>query len=67
VSPAEATGQVRFFDGSTSLGTKNLNGGSASFNISNLALGVHSITVSYQGDATFNASTSATLSETIDK
>jgi len=44
VSPAGATGQVRFFDGSTSLGTKNLSGGSASFNISNLALGAHSIT-----------------------
>jgi sugar lactone lactonase YvrE len=65
VSPAAATGQVRFFDGSTSIGTKNLSGGSASFSVSNLALGVHSITVSYQGDATFNASTAAALLETI--
>jgi hypothetical protein len=67
VSPAGASGEVRLFDGSTSLGTKNLSGGSASFSISNLALGIHPITVFCQGDATFNASTSAALSETINK
>jgi hypothetical protein len=58
---------VQFFDGSTLLGTGNLSGGSASLSTSNLDLGVHSITASYQGDATSNASTSAALSETINK
>jgi hypothetical protein len=65
VSPSSATGVVQFSEGSTVLGTVNLDGGSASFSISKLGLGTHPITTTYSGDTNFNASTSPVLSEVI--
>jgi Bacterial Ig-like domain (group 3) len=47
VSPGTATGSVRFLDGSTLLGTGTLTAGSATFDISTLALGAHSFTAVY--------------------
>jgi hypothetical protein len=54
------TGTVQFYDGTTALGSPvALAGGSASYSTSTLALGTHSITAVYSGDANFMGSTSA--------
>jgi hypothetical protein len=59
------TGTVTFKDGSTVLATMPVGGGTASYSISTLALGTHSITAVYSGDSNFTARTSSTLKETI--
>jgi hypothetical protein len=54
------TGTVTFLDGMTQLGTATLNAsGQATFTTSTLAVGNHTITVSYSGDAHYNASVGA--------
>jgi Glycoside hydrolase family 44/Bacterial Ig-like domain (group 3) len=59
-------GTMAFSDGTTQLGTASLNSaGSAAFDASNLAIGSHSITAAYSGDANFGASTSAAVLVTI--
>jgi hypothetical protein len=50
------TGTVDFKDGSTLLQTVPLSRGVASVNISSLAVGTHTITAVYSGDATFDGS-----------
>jgi hypothetical protein len=65
VSPATATGTVQFLDGATVLGTGTLTSGSATFSTSTMAVGAHSITAQYSGDAGDNGSTSAVLAQTI--
>jgi hypothetical protein len=68
VKPATSgtpTGTVTFKDGATTLGTGTLSGGKATFTTSALTLGSHSITASYGGDANFTASTSTTLTQTV--
>jgi hypothetical protein len=64
---AAPTGTVTFADGGVPLagGTVTLNTNSASFSISTLSSGTHSITAAYSGDARFAASTSAVLSQGI--
>src|SRR6266516_3324899 len=64
VSPS---GTVTFLDGATTLGTGTLSGGTATFTTSTLAAGSHSITASYGGDGNFNTSTSAVLTQTVNK
>ena len=66
-SPAPATGMVTFFDGTTQLGTGNLDGaGAARFTTTTpLRLGKHSITATYNDDANFLAGTSAALIQLI--
>ncbi len=60
------TGTVIFVDGSTAIDTAILDGsGKAVFITSALAVGVHSITANYAGDANFTSSLSAALSDTI--
>lgn len=62
------TGTVTFFDGSTALGTGavTLNASAvATLSTTVLAVGSHSITASYSGDANYAASTSAAVSETV--
>jgi hypothetical protein len=59
------TGTVTFTDGVTTLGTVPLSGTNATLAISTLAVGNHSITVTYNGDANFAASTSAVLVQTV--
>ena len=61
------TGAVTFKDGANVLGAPvNLNAtGAATFTTSSLALGSHSITAAYSGDASNLASTSAGLTQTI--
>jgi hypothetical protein len=59
-------GTVAFSDGSTQIGTASLNSsGSAVFDTSGLAIGSHSISAAYSGDANFASSTSAAVSVTI--
>jgi Big-like domain-containing protein len=54
---APTGGTITFFDGGNTLGTGTLLGnGQAVFSTSNLALGNHTITTTYTGDANFNGS-----------
>ena len=63
-----ATGTVQFFDGTTAIGTPvALNGSSASYATSALTAGSHSITAAYSGDIYYSASTSPSLSQTVNK
>ena len=67
VTPSSATGTVTFFDGATSLGTGTLSGGKATLTTAALSSGTHSITAVYGGDATNAGSTSAALTQTVNK
>ncbi len=58
------TGTVTFFDGATSLGSGAVNEGVATFTTSGLSVGIHTIQMSYSGDANFAASTN-TVSQTV--
>jgi hypothetical protein len=63
-----ATGTVTFMDGGSALGSSTLNAsGVASFSISSLAVGVHAITAQYGGDASHNGSSSAVLTQTVNR
>src|SRR5437016_14236730 len=64
---ATLTGTVTFLDGTTTLGTGTVSGGIATFATSTLAVGSHSITASYGGDTNFTGSTSAVLTQTVNK
>jgi hypothetical protein len=62
------TGTVTFLDGATSLGAATLGpSGMASLTTAALAVGPHSITASYGGDTNFNASSSSSLSQTVNR
>jgi Big-like domain-containing protein/beta-propeller repeat-containing protein len=74
--PASAgtpTGTVTFMDGTATLGTGALSPSAtpgtstATFTASGLAVAAHSITAAYGGDNTFSSSTSAALTQTINK
>jgi hypothetical protein len=57
VTPANATGPVVFFDGTTPIsGAIALNNGAAVFTTSKLGTGTHLISAQYGGDANFNGS-----------
>jgi len=60
-------GTVIFMDGSITLGTFLLNGGQAILTMTTLAVGQHSISVSYGGDSNFEASTSAPMVQKVIK
>jgi hypothetical protein len=61
------TGTVTIKDGTTTLSIKTLVDGLASFNTSSLSVGTHPITVEYSGDDNYNSSTSANLSQIVNK
>ena len=61
------TGSVTFKDGSTTLGTVSLSGGSASLSVSILKVGTHNITATYNGDGNGNTSTSNMVSQQVNK
>ena len=68
VAPGAGTpdGTVTFFDGTTALGAAvALSSGAATFSTSALAVGSHSITAQYSGSASFNASASSALTQTV--
>ncbi len=56
---------VTFYDGSAAIGTGTTKGGVASLVISTLAVGTHSITATYAGDSTYQASTSRVLRQVV--
>jgi hypothetical protein len=56
---------VTFYNGSATLGTVALSGGTASLTTSSLTAGIYTITASYSGDSTFAASTSAGLRQVV--
>jgi len=65
VAPGSATGSVQFLEGATQLGNVTINRGSASWGTTNLAVGAHSITAVYSGDAVTATSTSEVLTQTV--
>ena len=60
------SGTVTFKDGSTVIGTATLVGSSATFTISSLAEGNHSIVGVYGGDGNFAGVTSSVLTQSVD-
>ena len=59
---------ITFKDGASVIGTATLNGSDqAMFTTSSLSVAVHSITAVYGGDGSFVTSTSATLTQTVNK
>ena len=67
VSPSTATGSVTFKDGVATLGSGTLSAGTATFSTSSLAAGAHSVTATYQGNATFAPSTSTAITQTVNQ
>lgn len=65
VTGESPTGTVVFSDNGTTLGSANVTSATASYTTSSLSVGTHPITASYGGDTDNDASTSATLSETV--
>jgi hypothetical protein len=59
------TGTVVLWDGESAIGSAKLSGGIATFIKSKLALGTHSITARYLGDATFDRSRSPVLNQVV--
>jgi hypothetical protein len=59
------TGKVVFLDGSSQLGTADLQNGKASLGVSALAVATHSITANYNGNIFYVPSVSAVLSQTV--
>jgi hypothetical protein len=64
-SAGTPTGSVSFKDGPTLIGTATLAAGVAAFTTSSLTLGTHTITATYVGTTGFAASTSASLTQTV--
>jgi len=60
------TGKVTFMNGSTSLGDGMLINGSASIQVSELAVGNYTITAQYEGDGSYSAS-NGTVQQTVNK
>jgi hypothetical protein len=60
------TGSVTFKNPGKTLGTGTLVNGIATFATSSLLIGTHSITATYEGDDSWNPSTSAALQQTVD-
>jgi len=65
VSPPGASGAVNFYADNASIGSATLNAGAATLTHTSLSGGNHSIKADYLGDATFAASTSALLTQTV--
>jgi len=66
-SSGTPSGEVKFFDDTTSLGNANLASGQAAFATTALGVGAHSITATYGGDGTFLESTSSAISVTVSR
>jgi len=64
-SSGTPTGTVTFKDGSSTIVSVALNGGTATYQDPSMAAGTHSLTAVYSGDSNYSGSTSATLTETV--
>jgi hypothetical protein len=62
-----ATGTVTFLDGTSALGTGSVSSNTAQLSVSSLAVGAHSITAKYSGDANYLASTSSAFTQTVNQ
>ncbi len=65
ISPANASGNVMFQDGSVALGTVPVANGMAQLLVDNLAIGSHSITAVYSGDTEHAGCTSPALIQVV--
>ncbi len=66
INPIPLDGEiVTFYDGATVIGTEITVGGVARFTTAALAVGAHSITAKYWGNASYAGSTSTALSQTV--
>ena len=65
VTPSEATGTVTFRDGPTVLGTGTIAAGQAVYATSDLAVGDHVATATYEGDGAFASSTSTAMTQVV--
>ena len=61
------TGTITFKNGAVPLGSSTLAAGVARITVSTLAVGAHTITAHYGGNAVYDASTSAALTQTVHK
>jgi len=61
------TGSVIFMDGTTALGSASLSGGVATFSTSLTTVGTSKLTAVYSGDPDVDGSSSAVLSQTVNK
>jgi sugar lactone lactonase YvrE len=59
------TGTVKFYDGTTLIGTGTITAGVATFTTTTLALGSHTITADYGGDAANSPSVSVMVTEVV--
>ena len=59
------TGKVKFLDGTTGIGSATLSGGVAKLTKSTLAVGTHTITAQYLGDAASTTSTSPVVNQVV--
>jgi hypothetical protein len=66
-TPGTITGTVTFKDGAAVMGSGVISAGKAKFSTSTLAVGIHSITAVYSGNAPYRTSTSPALSHTVNK
>ncbi len=62
-----ATGTASFYDGSVYLGQGSVTGGVATLSMTTLNVGVHTITATYNGDATYASSMSGPATVTVAK
>jgi surface protein len=67
VTPNIATGSVTFLDGTTNIGSGTISNGVATYSTDILTVDTHSITAVYRGDAIYTASTSAAISQVVNK
>ena len=64
---ASIAGTVSFLDGSTTLGTETVTTGTATFSDNTLSVGNHSITATFSGNTDLAGSSSAALTQVVDK
>jgi len=67
VTGGSPKGTVTFKDGTTTLGASSVSSGKATLTLSNLTVGNHSVTAAYGGDTNNTSSTSAALTQTVNK
>ncbi len=65
IAPSTVSGYVTFYDGATVLGSAFTSGATASFSITQLGAGAHSLYAYYAGNLTTLASTSSRISQTV--
>jgi hypothetical protein len=64
--PSNATGSISFLDGGSPIGNGPIeSNGVASFSISTLAVGSHTITASYSGDGNYGGATSNSITQVV--